>query len=128
MVAYNFAPRFADLIRTGKKTHTVRRNGKRRHARHGESLQLYTGMRTKSCRKILDHDPECIGVLRIEIWVTRDAIERIAIEGHEFAAETFAVHDGFESLSEMHAFFLGMHGPGKFLGTLIEWEHPQAKR
>lgn len=54
MAAYNFQKRFATLIESGDKNHTIRRIGKRRHASPGEAIQLYTGMRTKFCRKLLD--------------------------------------------------------------------------
>jgi hypothetical protein len=46
MVAYSFAPQFIDTIRSGTKCQTIRPIGKRRHARTGEPVQLYTGMRT----------------------------------------------------------------------------------
>lgn len=42
MVAYSFQPRFAAPIEQGLKTHTLRAAGKRRHARVGEALQLYS--------------------------------------------------------------------------------------
>ena len=124
MVAYNFQSRFADQIRSGKKTHTVRRNSKRRHARKGERLQLYTGMRTKACAKILDIDPVCIDALPIEIVIDADSkwITSITIGGVPVRSlNRFARADGFISLAEMSGFFLAMHGPGVFRGTLIEW-------
>lgn len=124
MVAYNFAPRFAEPIRSGDKTHTVRRNAKRRHARIGESLQLYTGMRTKACRKILNDDPVCTYAAPIRIQLDQLRIESISIQGVEVDTEEFAVSDGFRDAAEMHAFFLNMHGPGVFAGTLIEWNTP----
>jgi len=122
MVAYNFKAQFADAIRSGKKTHTIRRNGKRRHAAAGERLQLYTGMRTRACRKILDVDPVCDGAHEIRIVVQPDKIACISVGGHLIKhLNVFAITDGFESIEEMHAFFLDMHGVGMFVGTLIEW-------
>jgi hypothetical protein len=58
MVAYSFHKRFVSLIQSGIKRHTIRPHRKR-HARPGEALQLYTGMRTKACMKILAADPVC---------------------------------------------------------------------
>ncbi|MEJ0016825.1 MAG: ASCH domain-containing protein [Acetobacteraceae bacterium] len=46
MVAYSFKRDFAAPILAGIKRQTIRAD-RRRHARPGEVLQLYTGMRTK---------------------------------------------------------------------------------
>ncbi len=53
MVAYNFNPRFALAVVHGAKRQTIRAPRKR-HARLGERLQLYTGMRTRTCRLLRD--------------------------------------------------------------------------
>ncbi len=98
MVAYSFKQRFLDPIVSGTKTQTIRGNGKRRHARVGDSLQLYCGMRTKACMKIIA-DPIC----------TLDL-------------EAFARMDGFANLSDMSAFWMENHGVGDQVGTLIGWE------
>lgn len=125
MVAYNFQKQFVEPIRSGKKTHTIRRNGKRRHARPGERLQLYTAMRTKACAKILDQDPECVHTCAVQIRVCRDAITSIKVGGFKIEdMEAFAIEDGFASLERMHAFWLDFHGLGLFEGTLIEWRLP----
>ena len=60
MVAYSFQPGFAAEIIAGRKTQTIR-NPRKRHAMPGEHLQLFTGMRTRYCKKIIP-DPLCIGV------------------------------------------------------------------
>lgn len=73
MVAYNFHRQFVDPIRRNEKTGTVRA-GRMRHANVGESMQLYTAMRTKHCRKILTPDPLCIGVTPTRTG--RDHVER----------------------------------------------------
>ena len=54
MVAYNFQKQFADAVERGEKRQTIRaprRDG--RHAKVGDKLQLYTGMRTKQCGMIV---------------------------------------------------------------------------
>ena len=48
MVAYSFKRRFREPILAGSKQQTIRADRKR-HARRGEALQLYTGMRTTQC-------------------------------------------------------------------------------
>jgi hypothetical protein len=50
MVAYSFQPMFELPIVLGTKRQTIRAAGKRRHARAGDTLQLYLGMRTPRCR------------------------------------------------------------------------------
>lgn len=47
MVAYSFQKRFVEPIRSGRKRQTIRADRKR-HARPGEVLQLYSGMRTNA--------------------------------------------------------------------------------
>lgn len=122
MVAYNFQKQFVEPIRSGNKTHTIRRNGKRRHALVGEAVQLYTGMRTASCEKILAKDPTCISTSKVKIRVHVDSITAIHVGGVRVVdKEEFAIADGFASLDAMHEFWLKFHGVGMFEGTLIEW-------
>lgn len=121
MVAYNFQKRFAPAIKAGEKTHTIRRNGKRRHARPGEALQLYTGMRTAHCAKIID-DPVCRDVKAIEIHVGFQRIGVIRVGQMKVDdIDAFAIADGFKDAADMHAFWLDFHGPGWFNGSFISW-------
>ena len=124
MAAYNFQKQFVPAIETGAKTNTIRKIGKRRHARPGEAIQLYTGMRTKSCRKIIEPDPVCLGVKLIRINVGYDAIESVIV-GYKLLQESrlerFAKGDGFDSLERMHQFWIEFHGVGKFIGLFISW-------
>jgi hypothetical protein len=123
MVAYNFQKRFAPPIKSGDKSHTIRKNGKRRHAREGESVQLYTGMRTRSCKKIVAKDPVCVFCKSIAIYVGASSIDYIYVGGLEVIdMEAFAIADGFKSLADMHAFWLDFHGQGVFEGSMIGWE------
>lgn len=119
MVAYNFKSQFAPLIETGHKTQTIRSIGKRRPPVPGEELQLYTGQRTKYCRKLLSPDPLCLSVTLILIhyelgiklddrWLTRDECEALAVA------------DGFDSYSAFFRFFKDTHGL-PFKGVLIQW-------
>ncbi|MBR0693603.1 hypothetical protein [Bradyrhizobium lablabi] len=117
MVAYSFRRRFVDPIRSGAKRQTIRAVGKRRHARPGETVQLYSGMRTKQCIKI--GDARCIYVQPMWIGVRNDSfsLRDIVID-----ADAFARADGFTSISDMHAFWLREHGVGNFEMLLIKWE------
>lgn len=116
MAAYNFRPCYVEHILSGRKRHTIRAEGKRRHARPGELVQLYTGMRTKACKKIM-MDPRCTLVQPIEI--TKDWA--ILIDGYELditEADRLAYADGFETWRDMMEFF---NDRLPFKGKLIHW-------
>lgn len=105
------------------KRQTIRAHGKRRHARPGETVQLYRGMRTKQCFKI--GDARCIDVSNVIIWVTADAIaierSKLLLGAREMAE--FAQQDGFAGPADMAAFWREEHpGIEKFEGVLIKWE------
>ena len=131
MVAYSFQKRFAGAVEDGSKPHTIRADRKR-HAMVGERLQLYCGMRTKNCFKIIE-DPICqrvhdisivVGERRfVAIFVRRPlclhGIERVEIEPELF--DQFAVSDGFRDAQDMHEFWQASHGAGIFRGKLIGW-------
>ncbi len=120
MVAYSFKNRFVPDIQAYLKMQTVRANRKR-HARPGEMLQLYCGMRTKHCFKIVP-DVRCLTVETIEIDVGPQIIHDILIGNQRVDRHSFAVKDGFESVFDMHEFWVKAHGTGNFSGVLIRWE------
>lgn len=130
MVAYSFNPRFVEPIRQGLKTQTIRAHGLRRHARPGELLQLYTGMRTQHCKRILPAVP-CLAVMRVEIsfaFTGDQLIDRIATDEVRVRdLDAFAIRDGFTDREDMSTFFREIHptAPAKgFTGVLIEWARP----
>lgn len=142
MVAYSYKARFVAPIAVGlgieiprwpglvipagfeirPKRQTIRALGKRRHAREGETLQLYFGMRTKHCRKI--GDARCVSVHKIHIAVGEYSMP-VTIEGEHIGMgylHDFAREDGFENGEDMHKFWKKEHGIGHFSGVLIRWE------
>ncbi|MCF1446649.1 MULTISPECIES: ASCH domain-containing protein [Rhizobium/Agrobacterium group] len=142
MVSYGFKKFFAAQIEDGTKTHTIRGH-RRRHAHVGEPVQLFQGLRTGYCRKIID-DPICIEVLPIVI-MSSDLIDAgiayIAINGqplHRDEIEPFAASDGFDPIrlrgiapakligatarETMGRFWRDSHGKNLFQGVLIKWE------
>ena len=137
MVAYSFKRRFVAPIKVGLGIHvahepgdahvytpkrqTIRAIGKRRHARAGETLQLYTAMRTKQCQKI--GEATCVYVMPISIDVLKT---KLKFSDFVTDADAFARADGFDCAADMHAFWLKEHGPGKFEGVLIRWEPQDA--
>ncbi|WP_420578822.1 hypothetical protein [Oceaniradius stylonematis] len=124
MVAYNFQTRFAPMVEDGRKTQTIRADRKR-HARAGEPVQLYTGMRTAACRKLRDPDPECLMCKPIRIKARTISIGDLAATGAKLLwrpdeLERFAMADGFDSHADMIAWFDETHGL-PFAGWLIGW-------
>lgn len=124
MVAYSFKKRFANDIAHGRKRQTIRAHGKRRHARPGEPVQLYTGMRTKQCRKLLKTDPICKAVTDIRIRVPHSMEPcQITFKGEtRYVDHDFARADGFDSPEDFTRFWFDTHGPGYFEGVVIEWD------
>jgi hypothetical protein len=94
MVAYSFQKMFAEDIRFGFKTHTVR-DERKRHARPGEMLQLYTGMRTKHCRPITG-ERKAVAVLPITLRFEEPCrLVEVLVNGDERDPRLFAEADGF---------------------------------
>lgn len=126
MVAYSFQPQFVDPIRSGRKAQTVRAVGKRRHIRPGEALQIYTGMRTRSCRLIARAVCDNVDNIRIRFSETNDLTDKVEIGGDEAitgqALTAFAQSDGFAGWLEMRSFWLKTHGLRQFDGVIIYWK------
>ncbi len=143
MVAYGFKSFFSGQIESGHKRQTVR-SERSRHARPGERIQLYSGLRTKYCRKIVA-DPVCTEVRSVEIVISDlidELIVSIVIDGVHLRrddVEAFARADGFapEHLGNsfpaklygrtaretMGRFWMDTHpGKSKFTGVLISWQ------
>lgn len=157
MVAYSYKGRFVAPIRVGlglpvqdehrelggyqpgqiikPKTQTIRSNGKKRHARPGETVQHYHAQRSPKCFKI--GEGKCISVDEIRLFIQGEIIvinrdkgdgwmqqERI---GAPNDLDSFAVKDGFSDWADMRAFWLEEHAGelkhlGPFVGVLIRWE------
>lgn len=138
MVAYSFQKQFAPKIIDRSKTHTIR-GPRKRHAKPGENLQLYTGMRTKHCRKIID-DPVCTFVSPIRITFASSRIIDIWFgpaggDQHDILLDhydEFAKMDGFNCAASMAAFWdienlVPVQGTVafEFYGFMIGWgKHP----
>ena len=122
MPAYNFKAQFAPLVASGAKRQTVRKP-RVRATRPGELLHLYTGMRTASCRRLIE-PVECLAVTPIMIayhWprgMPGTLAARLAEIGDygvmllggawlvSEAREAFARADGFASQAEFFRFFI----------------------
>lgn len=130
MVAYNFQKQFAGDVESGKKTQTIRKAGKRNPPKVGDELQLYTGMRTTTCRLL--RRAKCISVKRIRLRLDSHIVmfEAPPAGRHTFPwnkipdslVEEMARADGFESVDAFFDFFKSAPSETHFSGFLIEWE------
>lgn len=128
MVAYSFKKGFIEPIQSGRKQQTVRHQGGKRHARPGEPIQIYTGMRTKACRKIISPDPICTRVDEIRIDVEGmakgDLDECVKINGIPLSNEelcSFCLADGFDNVTAFVRFWGITHGCKPFEGVIVHW-------
>ena len=127
MPAINFQPRFADLVESGKKAQTIR---KANRFKVGDAVTLYTGQRTKQCRKLGEGVVEEVipihlrmGLLHVAAYF-RDGYKpktcfTAAYSSYELG-NAIARADGFASVHEMAGWFKDQHGL-PFGGWLIKW-------
>jgi hypothetical protein len=127
MVAYSFQPRFVYPILAGHKRQTIRADRKR-HARDGEALQLYTGQRTRECR--------LLGRAVCEsTWPIVLDFEKAVVRGVNFnltqktSLDRFARDDGFTDWAAMVAFWQENHDLSEpvFTGVIIRWRDFKAE-
>jgi hypothetical protein len=116
MVAFSFKQRFALLVESGVKRQTIRQTAR---AKRGDLLQLYVGMRTKSCRKLVTPDPVCTLVDYVGIRPDYLTLGNKAL--HEGDADDFAKRDGFANFNEMVAWFADTYGSPYFQGYVHLW-------
>lgn len=139
MTAYSFRPRFVAPILAGTKCQTIRADRKR-HARPGEELQLYTGMRTKQCRLIARVTCQSVQPIYInfvdrkytkgnDLVIINDKIEYPNCTGGEEIYRTtsslngFARRDGFENWADMRRFWEAAHDDLlDWYGVIITWK------
>jgi len=130
MVAYSFQKQFAAPILEGTKRQTIRAD-RHRHARPGEVLQLFTGMRTRHCRRLGTATCQSISPITLN-FDARRIVYRFA-DGtttiYPGGLDDFARHDGFADWPAMRAFWAKTHPPlPAFSGWLVRWSafHPDA--
>lgn len=149
MPIINFKPEFAELVASGKKRQTIRAIRKRPF-KAGDKLYLYTGLRTKEARNLIDseladgyrillskHGGQMINVLPLKYYVTCKEVHEIhiannpsenlpgaiAIDGIKqpiYVIEDIAKRDGFNSIRDFIEWFRYTHGL-PFHGQLVRW-------
>lgn len=130
MVAYSFKSSFAGPILAGTKTQTIR-NPRKRHARPGEALQLYTGMRTRACKLLMV--TTCLAIHEVRLDFANGEVgldDAVILSGAQFLNE-FATSDGFgrggalragmSPWDHMARWWAVTHGQDVFRGVLIKW-------
>lgn len=127
MPALNFQKQFVEAIEFGDKRQTIRapRRDGRPHAKVGDTLRLYTGMRTKACRLIGEATVTRVAPVRIEPTGMFLSGQRLfaTIRSRDDPTPTdneFAEADGFEGFTEMATWFASAHGL-PFEGNVIQW-------
>ena len=123
MGLYNFQPRFVPFIKSGNKTHTIR--AMRKHPDEpGDMLYLYTGLRTKKAKLLLE--ARCVRTEIIEIFASAQSPLAgdclVIIDGNrldKMEKEVLAHRDGFENFVEMMKFW---DGRLPFVGQIIHWK------
>jgi hypothetical protein len=125
MPAYNFRAQFAPLVESGAKRQTIRSSA--RGACPGGTAYLYTGQRTKRCRKLGEGTITAV----LPIKIARDACgEPYACITQLNGQLTQLVHrdldmlakaDGFEHGSSFVDWFEAQYGL-PFAGYLHQWD------
>jgi len=118
MPALNFESQFANAVRDGFKSQTIRAPRKK-PIKEGDTLYLYTGMRTKNCIKL--NEVICDSVLDFNIHMDGwgcDVGPCMVRDKDEL--NKLARADGFEDWFEMVRWFIYNHGL-PFKGNLILW-------
>ena len=122
MGAINFNKAFVEMIKDTSKPHTIRKTAR---VKVGEMVRLYTGMRTKECKLIIDWIP-VLGVQPIRIMFG----EGIFLDGRKLSiteAEGLVYNDGFRrgtmpNFEDFWRWFCPEFQLGQcFDGYLISW-------
>lgn len=122
MPALNFQARFAPLVESGKKCQTIRKHrNDGRDPKPGDVLYLYTGMRTKKCRKLAE--VRCTSVTEIRMgYLFSISIDR-GLGFHPLnkrQRRELAKRDGFHDAGLMLTWFDKTYSL-PFEGLLIRW-------
>jgi hypothetical protein len=115
MPAINFKQQFTSALSSGEKRQTIRKPRKRQTV-PGDTLYLYTGMRTKKVHKLLE--TVCLAVLPISIWKSSVRLDGVYLKANEI--KDLAELDGFATTEAFYEFFRENHGL-PFEGEVIKW-------
>ena len=115
MPAINFKKQFTDQILCGEKRQTIR-PVRENPIKLGDKLFLYTGMRTKQCRKLKE-------VICRDVWPITINVGRIVFDDQDMGMLGMADivrRDGFQKVKDFFEFFERQYGL-PFSGVVIRW-------
>jgi hypothetical protein len=116
VVALNFSARFVPLVESRLKRQTIRVGAR---VKPGQAIQLYTGMRTKACRKLVTPDPICDTCMYIGL--TAQGITLSDASKFPRNIDEFARADGFKDFHDMWDWFFSTYKTMSFTGHVIRW-------
>lgn len=116
MTAFNFQARFAPLVESGAKRQTIRTS---RRCKPGALVQLYTGMRTKACRKLVIPDPVCDLVDYIGLHPNHITFGNR--DHHPADPDDVARADGFRDYDDMLAWCRATYSNPYITGFVHRW-------
>lgn len=117
MPTLNFKAKFEKPIADGKKRQTIRKQWTR-PIKAGDTLYLYTGLRTKKTKLI--KEVKCEKVVPIVIEKNQYTLEGDTVFQDAQRLKTFAKRDGFATWNEFVSFFEENYGL-PFKGVVIVW-------
>lgn len=129
MPALNFKKEFAEDVEWGHKRQTIRapRKDGRAHANVGDTLKLYTGMRTGQCRLLGQATVTRVDVIwmdAVSMKLNGRQVYSTLTSRHDPQTDNeFAQADGFDGFTEMADWFRDVHGL-PFQGVVIYWDQP----
>lgn len=116
----NFLRQFAPAVERGEKRMTIRATRKdRKVPAVGDTLRLYTGLRTRGARLLLETTASCVWRVRM------DFTDRyIVIDGTRLcqeAARLTAKLDGFDTVDAFLDYFRASCMSDQFEGFAVHW-------
>ena len=110
---------FIDKILSGEKRQTIRKaSSKWRNVKAGDRLTLYTGLRTKECRKLGEAEVESVDDIHIT-YITVETNKKTLNKGELMK---LAQADGFDCIRDFLEFFNDHYG-NNFKGKVIKWKN-----
>ena len=116
---------FIDKILSGEKRQTIRRaSPKWQNVKAGDKLTLYTGLRTKQCRKLGEAVVESITPIMIDTECDNVAVETPLGDFNLDlpALNDLVARDGVDSNDEFFKFFLLNYYVGRLKMVVIRWK------
>lgn len=123
MGLYNFQKRFVPFILSGEKKHTIRAR-RANPDKPGNTLHLYTGLRTKKAKLLKRVECTRVESIRIDraggFWPQYTVrIDGTMLDRDE--CEQLARRDGFSTFREMMIFWQTPENRLPFEGQIIHW-------